>query len=103
MSCDVTRRPPQGRREFKWHRDDSLVSCVLTLGGEWEGGGFEFKPLGDPGFRPVWERLPVGDLLLMDGRIEHCARPVTQGERWMLVIFFGRNLTSVDQWRYADD
>jgi len=67
------------------HRDGSLVTAIISLNArdEYCGGGTWIEPLG----RSIM--LPRGHLLLHPSALRHSGGRISNGERWVLVIFIG--------------
>ena len=65
------------------HRDGSLVSCVVPLStrAEYRGGGTYIEPLGKA------IALEQGCALLHPSSVRHAGQRITEGERWVLVLF----------------
>lgn len=72
---------------YDWHEDHSEVgkmshrklSCVMLLGGDFDGGKFELYGKGTP------PEMTVGSLIIFPSYKLHRVAPVTRGERWSLV------------------
>lgn len=86
----LVRYGPGGK--YDWHMDNELtlredrkIAVVLTLGGEFEGGGTQWA-------WPTWDspcslNPPVGTAALFPSSVLHRGMPVTAGERWILVTW----------------
>ena len=75
------------RRAMPCHADMSelTVSVSLSPQGSYQGGALEFE--GAPAL--TTGNLDAGDAVVHHGGAIHGISPVTQGERWSLVCFFG--------------
>ncbi len=85
----IARYSPENTKETCWHLDhDSPFTCVVNLGGEYEGGGTLFHadgPISDPVAVPP---VPVGHGVIFNGKYTlHRGMPVTKGERTLLVFW----------------
>ena len=61
-------------------------------GGEGGKGGAAEEAAGGPAGRKEIEYkypMPPGDMCLLDNYVWHQGNPITAGERWSLVIFYG--------------
>jgi len=65
------------------HRDNSLITCVISLSEkqEYVGGGTFMEPIGQS-IAPE-----QGCALLHASQVRHAGHRVTSGERWVLVLF----------------
>ncbi len=75
---------------FKQHRDNfdaplgyRRIATTVHLNDEYEGGGLRFPEYGDTTYRPV-----AGSAIAFSCGTMHEAKPVTKGERFVLVGFF---------------
>lgn len=72
---------------YDWHEDHSeegtmshrKLSCVMLLGGDFDGGKFELHGRGSP------SEMTRGTLIIFPSFKLHRVLPVTRGERWSLV------------------
>ncbi len=75
---------------FKQHRDNfdiplgyRRIAMTINLNDEFEGGGLRFPEYDDNSYRPA-----AGSAIAFSCATIHEARPVTSGERYILVCFF---------------
>ena len=69
------------QRALHLHRDGTLLSFVLQLNDDFEGGGTQVPSLGQTLLHGV------GDLCIHCGWLRHGGAPVTAGERYVLIGF----------------
>ena len=69
------------------HRDGALLSCVVPLSErtDYSGGGTFIEPLG----RPL--ALEQGCALMHPSSVRHAGHRITEGERWVLVLFLNHD------------
>ena len=77
----VVRYTPQTQSELKTHRDGTILSFVLQLNDTYKGGGTYIKSI------DTVLRHTTGNLCIHSGWFFHGAKPVTEGERYVLVGF----------------
>ena len=79
----VVKYSADAQRELALHRDVSQLSfnVLLNEASEFDGGGTYFERLDQT------VQLRRGQVLLHSGRLRHAGRPVTRGERYILVGF----------------
>ena len=78
----------QGGDSVGWHDHygESLLFCVVLLSGDFEGGGFSYKPLDGGGAVDV--ALAAGDVVVCPSEMEHRVGAVTGGTRASLNVDF---------------
>lgn len=77
----IVRYTPDTQSELRTHRDGTVVSFVLQLNEDYEGGGTYIKSL------DTALRHNTGSLCIHSGWLFHGANPVLEGERYVLVGF----------------
>ena len=84
--------PRQAGLEF--HRDGTLLNCVVLLSGpsDFEGGGTMFAP-------PVGRtyRTGRGDCLCSCGQLLHGAAAVTRGVRYVMIAFIDEMMSAPEE------
>lgn len=80
----VVKYEPSGQDRLSAHRDASLLSYIITLNEEFEGGGTSFV---DETGGPQLPRQRAGDAILFCGKRMHEGRPVTAGTRYITTGF----------------
>ena len=78
----------QGGDSVGWHDHygESLLFCVVLLSGDFEGGGFSYKPLDGGGAVDVM--LAAGDVVVCPSEMEHRVGAVSSGTRASLNVDF---------------
>ena len=78
----------QGGDSVGWHDHygESLLFCVVLLSGDFEGGGFAYRPLDGGGAVDV--ELAAGDVVVCPSEMEHRVGAVTGGTRASLNVDF---------------
>lgn len=78
---------PNQQAHLSFHHDHSLVTNLLTLNNDFEGGGTMFKR------QKLCVKGDVGGTFLHPGNIthKHGARPITSGLRYVIVSFINSN------------
>ncbi len=89
-SVQMARYTPENTAHGCWHTDeDSMYTCVVSLGPErHEGGGTSFLPEGPLGRVVELPPLPKGWAAFFNGKVvQHMGMPVTKGVRDLLVFW----------------
>lgn len=83
----IIKYTPETQSSLSCHHDASLVSGIIKLNSEYEGGDTYF-------YRQVYSNkdIPVGDIILWPGQVTHGheGRRVTSGVKYNLVIWTSR-------------
>ncbi|MAA79919.1 MAG: hypothetical protein CL916_11750, partial [Deltaproteobacteria bacterium] len=77
----VVRYTPHTQSELKTHRDGTVISFVLQLNDNYTGGGTYIQSI-DTTLNHI-----QGDICIHSGWFFHGAKPVEQGDRYVLVGF----------------
>ena len=75
------RYTPDAQPGLKVHRDGTVISCVIQLNNDFEGGGTYIESLGQS------LRHNTGDLCIHSGWFRHGAKPIQSGIRYVLIGF----------------
>jgi hypothetical protein len=70
------------QNHLEFHKDDSILTFTILLNSkdEFKGGGVKFMD-------DIIINADMGDLLIHSGEETHCALPIENGERYVLVCF----------------
>lgn len=83
----IIKYSPETQSSLSCHHDASLVSGIVKLNEDYEGGDTYF-------YRQAYSNkdVPVGDIILWPGQVTHGheGRPVTKGTKYNLVIWTSR-------------
>ncbi len=84
----VVKYTPEVQAGLDLHHDASVLTTLLTLNDEFEGGGTYFKS------QDATVIGNVGDISVHPGRLTHyhSANDITSGERYVLVTFINMNM-----------
>lgn len=87
MENFIARYKPDQQKHLACHHDGSLLSMVVTLNSDYEGGGTYF-----PKYKTLVRPSQPGHAILFPGLITHLhgGRPVTKGTRYIIASFIGR-------------
>ena len=81
----LVRYTPDTQSSLESHRDGTIISFVLQLNDDFQGGGTYIQSLDKT------LRHSTGDLCIHSGWLFHGAKPVTQGARYVLIGFCNIN------------
>jgi len=77
----LVRYTTESQPGLKIHRDGTVISCVIQLNNDFEGGGTYIENLGHP------LRHNTGDICIHSGWFRHGAYPIQSGIRYVLIGF----------------
>ena len=84
----------EAQNSLSLHTDQSLLSFTIALNdpSEYEGGGTYFR-----GIDRAVDAPAAGHAVMFPGKVEHAGQAITQGRRYIIVLFMGYEANRMSQ------